>query len=78
MKLPKLRLPVERRAEFEKRLVIWTIMRDIFGGWEQLAEHLECRKYIRKSTKRINKKRLCAYMLRTVFLDLHQETGLEW
>ena len=78
MRLPKMRVPIERRAEFEKRLVNWTIMRDIFGGWEGLAEHLEVYKYVKKGPRRIRKKRIRAYMLRTVFADLVQEAGLGW
>jgi len=53
-------------------------MRDMFGGWSGLADYLECWKYVKKGPKRIMKKRIKIYLIRTMFLDLHQETGLTW
>ena len=78
MKMPKFRLSKENQEAFEKRLMFWKIMRDMFGGWSGLADYLECWKYVKKGPKRIMKKRIKIYLIRTMFLDLHQETGLTW
>jgi hypothetical protein len=77
MRRPKLRLPIGKRAEFEKRLFLWTVMRDVFGGWEGLASYLEIGK-IHGKTRRIRKKRVKVYMTRLVLRDLADTTGLTW
>ena len=76
MKLPKLSIAEENKSAFEKRLLTWTMIRDMFDGWYGAALYFKLDQQCR-GNKRIRKKRAKRKVIQLMWADLRSSTGLE-